>query len=264
MIFPEKINAVLMAGGTLKNLPANELCEQGKGHILIGGQPMAARTLEALNKSHTIGAISLVTPVSQADLGPEWQGIEHVCPAGNKLIESMMSGLKPFANSTDPVMLVAGDLPFLSAQAVDDFVERCRKMPDTSLWYGFVDKKASQAKYPDLEHTWVTMAEGTFCGAGIVLMRPQVAQNMQDAMAQITAGRKNPFKLAKILSWKALFYLLLRRLTVPMAEDCANRLLNCQCRGVISPYPETAYNVDDGESLIMARRDAELLSKAEP
>ncbi len=251
--FEMPVDAVLLAGGLIKDLPASEPKVAGKGHIMIGDKPMSAYALAALRQSKKIRRIILVSPMKREDLGPEWEGIDEVVPAGSSLTESLFSGLKALPLSDDPVLLVAGDLPFLSVEAVDDFLDRCAAERHNVLWYGFLDKAVSQAKYPEVRHTWVKMVEGTFCGGGLTCLRGNIAEAIREAMDTVTAGRKNPFKLAGILGLKTLFYLLIGRLTIPMAEEAAARLLKLPCCGIVSPYAETAYNIDDAESLEQAR-----------
>lgn len=253
MDFPGQINAVLLAGGQLKDLSGQDQQVIGKGHLLIGGIPMAARTWQGLKESPVIGDTVLVSPQSAQQLGPEWSGIKCLAPAGDRLLDSVCSGLSALPESNDPVLLVAGDLPFLTGEAVTDFVRSCRQRPEASLWYGFLRKSTSEAKYPEVSHTWVTLAEGTFCGTGLVVMRPSALEGMKNALKLITGARKNPLKLAQILGWSTLWRLLIRTLTVPMAEEAGRRLLQVQCHGVEAYYAETAYNVDDAESLQAAR-----------
>lgn len=251
--FPEQIEAVLLAGGIIKHLPSSEPTQAGKGHYPVGDLPMAARTLRALVASPRISRVTLVTPVPRAELGPEWSAAANVVPAGKKLLDSTISGFSAVEHPSHPVLTVAGDLPFLSAEGVTDYVDRCRATSEASLWYGFLRQENSERVFPGVRHTWVRMREGRFCGTGLCCMRPGVLSLMKDALGLITAGRKNPFVLAKVLGWKTLLYLAVQRLTVPMAEEAAQRLLKTSCRGIESPYAGTAYNVDDAESLLEAR-----------
>ena len=46
--FPEKVGAVLLAGGQYDDMPPGEPPPKGKGLLSIGGIPMAARTLDEL------------------------------------------------------------------------------------------------------------------------------------------------------------------------------------------------------------------------
>jgi hypothetical protein len=85
-------------------------------------------------------------------------------------------------------------------------------------------------------------------------MRPEVAERMQQAMRDLAGGRKNPLRLAATLGWRTILAFAFRRLTVPLAEEAAHRLLGVPCAGIESPYPETAFNVDSPETLAEARR----------
>ncbi|MGM9998170.1 MAG: nucleotidyltransferase family protein [Candidatus Bruticola sp.] len=252
--FKTPLNVILLAGGTIKDLPTNEPQPKGKGHIMVGDLPMSAHTLRALRSSKKVGKIILVSSVKKDELGPDWEGVDEVVPAGSNLINSLFSGLKAIPTSNDPVLLAAGDLPFLTTEAVDDFLDKCAQKPKNVLWYAFLNKEVSLTKYPEVKHTWVKLAEGTFCGGGLTCIRSDIADAIKSAMSEVTNVRKNPLKIAKILGFKLLLYFLIGRLTIPMIEETASRLLKLPCCGIISSYAETAYNIDDAESLAQARK----------
>ncbi|MGM9992307.1 MAG: nucleotidyltransferase family protein [Candidatus Bruticola sp.] len=255
--FKTPLNVILLAGGSIKDLPASEPKTKGKGHIMVGSLPMSAHTLRALRTSSKVGRIVLVSPLKKDELGAEWEGVDEVAPAGSNLISSLFSGLKAVPSNDDPVLLVAGDLPFLTSESVDEFLDKCAQKSNNVLWYAFLDKKVSIAKYPELKHTWVKLAEGTFCGGGLTCIRANAAEAIQTAISEVTNARKNPWKIAKILGFKLFFYFLIGRLTIPMIEEAATRLLKQPCCGIISSYAETAYNIDDAVSLLQARKRME-------
>lgn len=254
MSFPDRVEAVLLAGGHLESLPEGESAPPGKGLLPIGPLPMAARTLRALVESPRIERVILVSPVDPGSLGPEWEGADQVAPAGADLIQSLRAGLECTRDSQAPVLTVAGDLPFLSSSAVTDFLGRCAGRPEASVWYGFMRKEVSEEKFPGVRHTWARLAEGTFCGTGLVALRPQVAERMEQALKELARARKNPLRLAAILGWRTVLAFALRRLSVPLAEESARRLLGVPCAGIESPYAETAFNVDCRETMLEARR----------
>lgn len=254
MSFPDRIEAVLLAGGQLEPLPEGERVLPGKGLLKIGTLPMAARALRALVESPRIHRITLVSPVGREELGPEWEGVDEVAPAGKDLMASLKSGLSRVLRPEDPVLTVAGDLPFLTGESVTDFLDQCSARPEASVWYGYMRREVSERKFPGIRHTWARLVEGTFCGTGLVGMRPQIVERMQAAMHELAAGRKNPLRLAATLGWGTVFAFALRQLTVKRAETAARRLLGVECAGIESPYPETAFNVDSPETLIEARK----------
>lgn len=254
MSFPPRVEAILLAGGQLDPLPQGERLLPGKGLLPIGSLPMAARALRALVGCPRIRRVVLVSPVSREELGPEWEGVDEVAPAGENLMDSFRSGLSRAEDADAPVLTVAGDLPFLSAPSVTDFLDQCSRRPDASAWYGYMRREVSEKKFPGVRHTWARLVEGTFCGTGLVALRPRVAERMQQAMRELAQGRKNPFRLAATLGWRTVLAFALGRLSVPLAEGAAGRLFGVPCVGIESPYPETAFNVDSLETLLEARR----------
>ncbi|MBQ7502184.1 NTP transferase domain-containing protein [bacterium] len=252
--FRTPINAVLLTGGRIKDLPESEPQTAGKGHIMIGSKPMSAHTLAALRASKYIDKIILVSDIEQEKLAPVWEGVYKTAPTGKGVIDSVQSGLKLLPSSSDPVLLAAGDLPFLTTEAVDNFIEQCLQNPKQAVWYAFVNKKDSQAKYPELRHTWIPLAEGTFCGGGFSCMRADAFDYLLESMKIMAEARKKPLKMARILGFKVLFNFLIRRLTIPMIQETVVKIAKMPCCGIMSPFAESAYNVDDAESLGQARR----------
>lgn len=260
-LFPKAVEAVLLAGGTFQDLPPGEEPSRGKGLVKVGRLPMAARALRALVDSPAVSRVIMVSPVEAEELTEEyWDGVDTVVPAGERLIDSFKVGMEAVSDQDSPAMVVAGDLPLLTAESVTDFVERCRFRTQVSVWYGFLRRKNSEAGFPGVHHTYAKLAEGTFCGAGLFMSRPGALASLYQALTELTYARKNPWKLASMLGWGTIFSYLTGRLTIPEAEAGITRLLgDTPCAGIESPYPETAFNVDDAETLLEARRYLEEL-----
>ena len=259
--FPEAVEAVLLAGGKFDDLPPGEENPGGKGLVKVGQLPMAARALRALADSPAVSRIIMVSPVGEEELSDEcWSAVDAVVPAGDRLIDSFKIGTEAVNDLNSPAMVVAGDLPLLTAESVTDFVNRCRQRTEVDVWYGFLRKKNSEAGFPGVHHTYAKLWEGTFCGAGLFMSRPSSLSSLYKALTDLTYARKNPWKLASLLGWQTIFSYLFGRLTIPEAEAGVTRLLGgTVCAGIESPYPETAFNVDDAETLLEARRYLEEL-----
>ncbi|MBI3930142.1 MAG: nucleotidyltransferase family protein [Armatimonadetes bacterium] len=257
MSFPAQVEATLLAGGPF-TAPPGENAPRGKGLLQVGGLPMAARALRALVASPRIGRVILVSPVAEQELqDAEWEGVDAVVPAGDRLIDSFRVGLEQVTDRSQPAMVVAGDLPFLSAEAVTDYVERCEMREEFSVWYGYLRREISERIYPGIPHTWGQLREGVFCGAGLFMSRPQALDTVYAALTGLTLARKNPFRLASMLGWSPIFLYLVGQLSISRAENAMSRLLGVPCAGVETPYAETAFNVDDAYTLEHARRLAQ-------
>lgn len=254
--FPDAVEAVLLGGGTFDDLPAGEDAPKGKGLVPLAGVPMAARTLRALVQSPAVSRVILVSPVPVEELtDPCWEGVDVVVPAGARLIDSFKVGMDAVSDQGQPAMVVAGDLPLLTAEAVTDFVARCKARQEAEIWYSCLRRSNSEAAFPGIRHTYARLAEGVFCGAGLFISRPHSLESLYQAMTSLTYARKAPWKLIKLLGPELILTYIFSRVTIPQAERGMSRLLGgTHCVGIETPYPETAFNVDDLETLKEARR----------
>jgi len=67
------------------------------------------------------------------------------------------------------------------------------------------------------------------------------------------AARKSPLRLASLFGWDMLARFALGRLSVAEAEARATKILGAPVSALISPYPETAVNVDRVSDVALAR-----------
>lgn len=250
MSFPEQVRSVVLAGGPVGNLevePGDK--PTSKGLLRVGGQPLAWRTFEACRQSRQASSVVVVSPRPDA-----WEGAWRWAPAQESLMGSFEAGVNACQTPDQPVLVCCGDMPLLTPEAVDDFVSRCRRHPDASIWYGFLRQENSQLRFPDLPHTWARLQDGTYCGTGVMMLRPAVMPPVRQAMDNLTQARKNMFKLAGCLGWGTLLDFALGRLTVHKAERAGRRIFGVPCAGVETPYAQLGFNVDDNASLALARR----------
>ncbi len=245
------VDAQVLAGGRFPHLPAGEVEPPAKGLVPIGDMPMAARALLAVKTSVRVDRTVLVSSSG------EWPEADHVVAEGRNILESFGNGLKAARHPDQPVLSVTGDLPFLTPDAVTDFVDRCSRRPEVDVWYGFLRREHSERAYPGIRHTWARFFEGTFCGTGLFLIRPSVFPRIERALAEITRQRKDVLALARIMGLGTIFAYLFRQLTIRQAEWAGQRVLGgVPCAGIETPFPESAFNVDDLPTLLEARRIA--------
>jgi hypothetical protein len=212
---------------------------------------LVGRVLAALRATPLIDRIVVVAPPSvrgHADLALA----DELRPDGVRITESLRNGLDGFAPDGD-VLVVASDLPVLTGAAAADFAVRLAAL-SADIVYGCVEKTVHLRRFPDVPHTWARMRDGTFCGGGIVGIKPRALPLLERFIERLGAARKHPFRLASLFGWDMLARYAIGRLSIAAAEARAAKILGAPVRALISPYAETAVNVDRVSDVALAQR----------
>lgn len=244
-----KWEAILLAGGKLEKDFESFGDYPGKAYLPINGKPMARYVIDVLRSIPRLKRIVSVIP-NGANAG-EWAGTTAIL-GGNSIIESMAAGFQALSKDTEMALLATCDLPALTKESVDDFMNQV-ETENPGLAFGFVSKDDSEAKFPGVPHTYISVKEGTFCGSGLIAIMPDKFPILQKFAAEATENRKNLFKIAKILGVKIMTKLLLKTLTLKEAEVRASELLTFKAKGIRSRFPEIAFNVDNAHTLQIAK-----------
>src|SRR5690606_19557778 len=142
-----KVDAVVLAGapnqGALKEASDAPL----EALIELGGKPMIAYVLQALRECGRIGRIAVVGPQGLAsavqaaavDGGPPVE----LAGDGGGLVTNIQRGLD-YLNSQGPVLIVTSDIPLLTAEALNDFLDRCQE-GQADVFYPIVARSQSEA-----------------------------------------------------------------------------------------------------------------------
>lgn len=245
------MTGVVLAGGPPDEVSALEPGAPNKAFVRVGGRALVERVLVALRASASIERIVVVAPL--ATHGDAALALaDERRPDGPRITQSLRGGLAALPRD-EMVLVVASDLPILTPESIDDFVARARAL-DAEIGYGCVERSVHFAKYPEVPHTWAHLRDGSFCGGGLVALRPRVLPVLERFIEQLGAARKKPWRLASLFGPRVLAKYALRLLAVADAETRASELLGARVRAVISPYAQTAVNVDRASDVALAER----------
>ena len=250
------IDAVVLAGGRADDVAALEPGAPNKAFVRIAGVTLVERTLRALRSSERVRRIVVVAPAA-AHHDPALSLADECRPDGARITDSLRNGLRGFSDG-DLVLVCTSDLPVLTAASIDDFVVQAAEL-DPDLGYGCVEQRVHLASYPKVPHTWARLREGTFCGAGLVVMKPRALPALARFIERLGAARKNPLQLASIFGWDVMLRFLFRRLSIASAERRASQILGVPVYAIVSPYAETGVNVDRISDVALAE---ELVSES--
>ena len=247
-------NAIILAGGISKNFSADDV-SKNEALLDIGGRPMLSFVLAALEKSKFIDKIFVVGPISKLKYIGFSERVTLV-QSKNSIMDTVIAGIQA-ASKEKPVLVSTTDIPFLTAQAVDDFIGQCvQKQVD--LCYPIIAKEIIQSKYMDAKRTYVKLSDGVFTGGNLFFVNPLVIPKCMEIAYKVIDHRKNPFKLATILGWKNLLKFILGSLSSEAAQQRMAEILNIDICVIKSDYAEIGMDVDKIEDLKIAR---EIFSK---
>jgi molybdopterin-guanine dinucleotide biosynthesis protein A len=252
--------AIVLAGGPNDEISALAPGAPNKAFVPIAGVTLARRTVDALRSTPRVGRVVAVAPLVPVALA-ELYSADEIRPAGATMSLSLRAGLAGFPPA-GLVLVAASDLPILSAAAIEEFLDIAERS-GADLVYACVERSAHERRFPEMPHTWAHLRDGTFCGGGLVAMRPRAFEKLDRFLGRLGAARKNPLHLASIFGYDVLLRYALRRLTVADAERRATRLLGLPIAAALCTHPEIAVNVDRVsdialvESVIRRNRDGQ-------
>lgn len=254
----ETIGAVVLAGGPADALSARQPGAPNKAFVEVGGEALLGRVTAALRSAPSIGRIVVVAPPAMRR-HPAVLLADELRPDGVRITDSLRAGLAGFSPD-ESVLVAASDLPVLRAAAIQHFVAGVRSLGADAV-YGCVDRRAHMASYPEFPHTWARMRDGTFCGGGLVALKPRSLELLERFIERLGAARKRPLRLASLFGWDVLARYAIGRLPIAAAEQRASLLLGAPVRALVSPFAETGINVDRVSDIALAEA---LLARGRP
>lgn len=236
-----EVDGILLAGAPNQG-PLQEIDSVShEALIRIGGRPMFLYVLEALLAAPQIKRVVIVGP--QELEGPEgWpEGAVRVDPAGS-LIANVFCGLEALGGER-PVLIATADIPLLSREAVEGFLGECAETPG-DFYYPLIPRDIMERSFPHLRRTYFTLREGSFTGGNLVLLRPGAALGFEDLLQEVTAFRKQPWRIVSLLGFSFAVRFFLKRLAIGDAVRRVEELTGLRGVAVVCPWAEIGFDVD--------------------
>jgi GTP:adenosylcobinamide-phosphate guanylyltransferase len=242
---------VILAGG--RNSPEMKAVSgvDNRALLKIDGETMISRIHHALINS---GIISQVIVVGDIPPLPDSLSI----PDRGSLVENIYAGLEKAGNS-EKVLICTSDIPFLTEQAVADFVQKAQQI-DADLVYPIVSVDECSKRFPGIKRTSIALKEGRFTGGNMMLIRPGFLLGHRKLISDCYAARKSPLKLAAMLGFGIITRLIISQLCCPdilkleSLQDAASHMIDGKIRACITPWAEIATDIDKPEDIIAIRK----------
>lgn len=245
------MDAVILAGakndGALRSVSNSPY----EADIPLAGRPLLDYAVQPLTGVRGVERIVVVGPgeILSADLRDK---VWRIVPCGASMVENLRLGLAALATK-EKVLLLTADLPLLTAEAIEDFLERCRAR-EADVYYPIVERGPIEQRFPGVRRTYATLREGTFTGGNIVLLAPDAVTKHFATIERAVALRKSPLQLARLLGLVFLGKLLIGRLSIGEVEQRIEKKLGLRGAAVVTPYAEIGIDVDKPSDLALVQQ----------
>lgn len=243
-------DAIILAGGAKNKQMEAESTTAFEAMIDIDGKPMVTFVARALAASKRIDRIFVIGPVVELAFC-QFPANTILLASGETVLDTIEIGIKALGHQ-NKVLVVTADIPLLTAEAINDFINKCERSP-ADLCYPIVKKEIIEAYYPGNRRTYVKLREGVFTGGNIFLVSPIAVGQAIKVSAPIVKNRKNPWKLCAFLGFSIVLKYILGLLSLEDLEKTASKTLGLQGKAIESLYPEVGLDVDKKSDLQFVR-----------
>ena len=243
-----KVDALILAGGEGEVIdPAVRI----KGLVPIAGRPMVQWVVEAMRAAETVARIAVVVP--HADGLGEWTSlVDHLVIADSTFIDNAIAGLAVF-DTGRPVLGATGDLPALSAEAVDDYVTRSLAS-GADFTYPLVRATDMEEQFPGSQRSFVKIAGGEVTGGNMMLVSAKLVARNRAIIQRLFDTRKSPVRMAQVIGVPFIFKYVTGRLRVDDVERKMEHLLGGKCAAIYTSYASIGADVDKPIDVVVAER----------
>ena len=222
-----------------------------KGLVPVAGKPMIEWVARALRAAESIGKIAVVLP--QGTDTTAWaEQPDTIVASDGSFIDNALAGLSAFEHLA-PVLALTGDIPALTAEAIDDFVERSLAS-GAELTYAIVAEQDMEEQFPGSRRTYVKVDGVNVTGGNMMLLSPDLVRRNRDLAQRLFDARKSPLQMARVLGGRFIFRYVVGTLRVEDVEAKMEELVGGPCAAIRTPHASIGADVDKPIDVVVVQR----------
>ena len=253
-----KYDLIILAGGAgTVTLPGQG--ERARALAELKGRRLLDYIVDGVRESSRVASVVLVTHSIHLEAFRQAavQGL-LLCACDGSMAECAAAAIQklreqPGHENITKVATVCDDLPFLTGEALDDFIARA-EAADADGVYAIVRKEACLREFPSLRRTFFHLKEGDFTGGNVSLVSVNLFPGCIEKMKEVFALRKNPVKLAAWLGPLFILKMLFHQLSLEDVERKVSELFGYRGRAVITDYACIGTDLDKAEEWAEAEK----------
>lgn len=243
-----RVDALVLGGGDGAVIDA---AAPFKGVVPVAGKPMIEWVVDALRESACIHEIAVVVPTAE-NLGPWADKVDKLVISDANFIDNAIAGLSAL-NSGLHVFCATGDLPALTAEAVDDFIVRSLET-GAGVTYPLVRATDVLEQFPGSERTFVTVDHEQVTGGNCMLLAPGVVERNREIGQRLFDTRKSVAAMARVVGFRFVIRLATKRVRAVDVEQKMEELLGAPCSAIYTSYASIGADIDKPVDVIVAER----------
>lgn len=248
-------DAVILAGGENSSELKKIAPYDNEALIIIGNYPMVYYVYHALRNSPHVGKIVISGPTEALrNIFAREENLYFV-DKGENAVASLAKAVKLLQEigSSSCLLVTPTDIPFITVEAIEDFIERCEQ-EEADFFYPLITKEVNELRFPGVARTYVKLKEGVFTGGNLFILRHEIVDKALDIAVQVVERRKSPLSLARLFGFGLVWKLLTRSLSIETAEHRFAKVLGLKGKAIISSYAEVGVDVDKPSDLVIAQK----------
>ena len=254
-----KLDVVIPAGGLIDGDYAAAAGTSIRALAPVGAdkKPVVQVVVDALRASGRVGRIVVagLPGAMPAALGGHVLLVPESSPEGLEGISggpaNILAGLREV--DADRIALVCtSDLPFLTPEAVVEFIDRINVDVDVDIAGGIVSARSYNQRFADAPPSeFVNLVdEGPSTLACLFAVRPSVILGKMGLVSSVFEARKSQWGMVRLLGLKLLCEFATKRLSAESIRRRLEQLLDCRIDLVDEAPAEAAFDVDTLEDYL--------------
>ncbi len=235
----DSLDAIVLAGGRISGEYAREAKTTIKALVKIGGKPVIERVVDALRQAPGVDRICLVGPVEVRDA---IKAVDLWTHDEGSAINNIQTGIESLGSTSRRVLVVASDMPFVTAKGIDHFIRHSPINAEISI--PIVAENDYMKAYPDTVNEFVKLARGGVTIGGMAIVDCRIITANLALIDRVFSRRKSQAGMAMTLGFGFVMKLLTGKLTIQDVEKRASELTECRCTATTGSSPRLAYDID--------------------
>ncbi|MFW6006945.1 MAG: NTP transferase domain-containing protein [bacterium] len=247
-----RIDVLILAGAKNEGPLKEYSSESYEALIKLGNKSMVEYVFNAVKASSHTNKIAIVGPKKKLEKSIG-QKIELIVESGETMVENIQKGIE-ILNPQNFVLIICSDIPLITEKVIDEFINACEEK-EADIYYPIIPKKENNSKFPDVDRTYVRLAEGDFTGGNMALLKPEILNGGLEWLKKVIIWRKKPWKLSQLLGIKFIFKFVFGNLSLNEIEERVTEVLGYKGLGLIIKHPEVGFDIDKPSDLeLMSRK----------